>query len=116
MASTREVGVQWTQTAADDLEAIIDYIADESIASAVRVFQKIRARAQRLSAFPQRGRIVPELRAHGILTYRELVQRPWRILYRVDAETVYVLGVIDGRRNVEDILLDRFVRQSPEKS
>ena len=116
MASTKEFCVQWTQTAADDLEAIINYIAEESIASAVQVFQKIKARAERLNSFPQRGRIIPELRAHGILTYRELIQRPWRILYRVEADTVYVLGVIDGRRNVEDILLDRFVRQSPEGS
>lgn len=113
MASTRKFTIQWTQTAADDLEAIIDYIADESIASAVQVFQKLRARAGRLRAFPQRGRVVPELRAHGILTYRELIEGPWRILYRIEADTVYVLAVIDARRNVEDILLDRFVRRPP---
>ena len=50
------------------------------------------------------------MRAQGILTYRELIERPWRILYRVEANTVYVLALIDARRNVEDILLDRFVR------
>lgn len=116
MPSTRKFSVQWTQTAADDLEPIIDYVADESISSAVHVFQKLRARAARPTSFPQRGRVVPELKAHGMLTYRELIERPWRILYRIEADTVYVLAVIDARRNVEDLLLDRFVRQPPETS
>jgi len=112
--STRKFRVQWTQTAAGDLESIIDFIADDSMTSAVRVFQELRARAPRLASFPQRGRIVPELRAHGMLTYRELIESPWRILYRIEADTVYVLAVIDARRNVEDLLLDRFVRRPPE--
>ncbi len=49
-----------------------------------------------------------ELRYYGILIYRELSSRPWRIIYRVEQNTVWVLAVIDGRMNVEDILLDGF--------
>ena len=49
-----------------------------------------------------------------MLTCRELIESPWRILYRIEADTVYVLAVIDARRNVEDLLLDRFVRRPPE--
>ena len=56
---------------------------------------------------PERGRIVPELREQGITVYRELVEPPWRILYRIESDRVWVLAVIDGRRNVEDILLKR---------
>lgn len=113
MPSARKFSVQWTQAAADDLESVIDFIADDSITSAVLVFQKLKARAARLTSFPQRDRVVPELKAHGMLTYRELIEGPWRILYRIEADTVYVLAVIDARRNVEDLLLDRFVRRPP---
>jgi len=38
------------------------------------------------------------------------VIRPWRVIYRIEAERVYVVAVIDGRRNVEDILLARLLR------
>jgi len=53
---------------------------------------------------------VPELAAVGVHTYRELVVSPWRLVYRISAKTVYVLAVLDGRRNIEDVLLDRLVR------
>ena len=59
---------------------------------------------------PERGRVVPELAAVGIRTYRELVVEPWRLVYRITEKTVYVLAVLDGRRNIEDVLLDRLVR------
>jgi hypothetical protein len=59
---------------------------------------------------PNQGRIVPELKEQGIQTYRELIVAPWRIVYRVSDTTVFVLSVIDSRRNVEDILLDRLIK------
>jgi toxin ParE1/3/4 len=58
---------------------------------------------------PERGRIVPELREQGIILYREIILAPWRVIYRIVGQTVYVLAVLDARRNLEDILLDRFV-------
>jgi plasmid stabilization system protein ParE len=58
---------------------------------------------------PLQGSVVPELRYHNILTYLELIGPPWRIIYKVEQNNVWVLAVIDGRRTVEDILLDRFL-------
>lgn len=63
-----------------------------------------------LYTLPDRGRIVPELHDQGINIYREISVPPWRIIYRISDSTVYVLSVIDSRRNVEDILLNRFIR------
>jgi len=45
-----------------------------------------------------------------VLTYRELIVRPWRIIYRFDAQRVYVLGVLDGRRDLASLLLERLTR------
>jgi len=103
--------VSWTETAFRDLENIIDYISPDNIDVALDKYNLIKKEALKLSSFPKRGRIVPELQAHNIITYREIIINPWRIIYRIDHNTVYVLSVFDGRRNFEDILLERFIKE-----
>ncbi|TEB10676.1 Plasmid stabilization system protein [Pelotomaculum sp. FP] len=101
--------VFWTQTAQHDLKKIIEYIAADSEIQARRIYLAIKQKAASLQHMPLQGRIVPELRDFSVLTYRELISPPWRIIYKTDKNKVWVLAVIDGRRNVEDILLDRFI-------
>lgn len=101
--------VFWTQTAQLDLKNIIEYIPADSEIQARRVYLVIKQKAANLQQMPLQGRIVPELRYYSILTYRELISPPWRIIYKIEENKVWVLAVIDGRRNVEDILLDRFL-------
>ncbi len=104
----REVyDVRWSETAERDLVAIVEYIADDSVSRAYEVFEKLRRKARSLRTFPVRGRIVPELQEQGITQYHELVISPWRIIYRTSEKTIYVLSVLDSRRNIEDILLRR---------
>jgi plasmid stabilization system protein ParE len=100
-------GVLWTKTAEQDLGAIIDYVSRDGLDRALEILHAIRVTAAGLAAMPDRGRIVPELKAHGISTYRELVISPWRLIYRTEGKNVTLLSVIDGRRNLEDILLER---------
>ncbi|WP_093882738.1 type II toxin-antitoxin system RelE/ParE family toxin [Syntrophus gentianae] len=99
--------VEWVSVAQVDLKQIINYIAIKSPGNALHVLRKIRQSASSLYTFPERGRIIPELQSHGINVYRELIEGPWRIVYRITDTTVYVLSVIDSRQNVEDILLNR---------
>ncbi len=101
--------VQWASVAENDLKGIIEYIAEDSLANAISVFEKIKEKALGLNQFPERGRIVPELKDQGIALYRELIVSPWRIIYRIMDKTIYVLSVLDSRQNVEDILLKRFI-------
>jgi toxin ParE1/3/4 len=101
--------VWWSETAEEDLLSIIEYISRENPLQAKKIFGEIKKRAESLSAFPDRGRIVPELQDQGITLYRELIIGPWRIMYRVSENTVYVLSVLDSRQNVEDILLKRLI-------
>jgi len=101
--------VYWTETAFHDLESIIDHIAIDSIDSALDIYQKIKNKSNTLITLPFRGRIVPELEFHNILTYRELIFSPWRIIYRIESNIVYVVSVFDGRRNIEDLLLSRLI-------
>ncbi|MCC5872860.1 MAG: type II toxin-antitoxin system RelE/ParE family toxin [Gammaproteobacteria bacterium] len=103
--------VVWSAAAAADLEAIIDFIlAEDSPEQALRVIEKLQLRAQGLTALSSRGRIVPELRDAGIAIYRELLESPWRIVYRLDGDRVLVLAVLDGRRDLADLLLERLTR------
>lgn len=101
--------VWWSETAGKDILSIIKYIARENPLQANKIFGEIKKRAESLSAFPDPGRIVPELQDQGITLYRELIIGPWRIMYRVSDNIVYVLSVLDSRQNVEDILLKRLI-------
>ena len=105
----KEFSVSWTSVAKDDLRLIVDYLSLDNPTKADEVIQLIRVQTQKLQELPARGRIVPELRFCGVLLYRELIVSPWRIIYRIDGENIWVLAVIDSRRNVEDILLERFI-------
>ena len=101
--------VLWSNVAESDLTGIVEYIAADNSPSALKIFRKIKQKASNLYSFPQRGRIIPELREQGISQYRELVIPPWRMIYRISEEAVYVLAVLDSRQNIEDILLKRLI-------
>ena len=101
--------VIWSEVAENDLIQIVEYIAINDLSNALKVLKKIKERVALLTTAPQRGRIVPELKDHGILQYRELIIKPWRVVYRISNQDVYVLVVLDARQNVEEILLKRLV-------
>jgi len=95
-----------------DLEELVAYIAVDSPTNATRVLDRIERRAGSLESSPARGRVVPELAHFGMRTWRELVVRPYRLVYRIEGDTVTVLAVFDGRRDLEDVLLERLLRTS----
>jgi toxin ParE1/3/4 len=103
--------VRWSESSEKDLVDIIEYIADDSPFQAYEVFKEVKRKTASLYRFPDRGRIVPELKDQGITQYRELIIPPWRIIYRVSDQKVYVMSVLDSRRNIEDILLKRLIGQ-----
>lgn len=105
-----EFKIIWAQTAAEDLENIILFIAENSPDTALNILKKIKGKVSTLSSSPQRGRVVPELQDHGILIYRELFIPPWRVMFRISESKVDVLSVLDSRQNVEDILLKRLLK------
>lgn len=107
---TKRYEVIWAKTAENDLLKIIEYIARNNPANSIRILRKIKKQTDELSLSPERCRIVPELYDQGITQYREMVITPWRVLYRISDDKVYVLSVFDSRRNIEDILLRRFTQ------
>ena len=84
--------VRWTTDAADDLERICDYIADNRPAVARRIAGDITRAVGGLSAFPNRGR------SGRVDNTRELVLTPLPFIavYEVREEQVLVLRILHG--------------------
>lgn len=102
--------IVWAETAENDLCGIIEYLSKDNPSQAHKNFNKIKRAASSLYHSPNRGRIIPELQEQGVVQYRELIISPWRVMYRISGKTVFVLSVLDSRRNVEDILLERLTQ------
>lgn len=105
----KKYAVIWASTAERDLARIIEYLAIDSPANALKIMDKFKEKAANLYHSPKRGRIIPELQEYGIYQFRELIIAPWRLIYRAQVDKVYVLAVLDSRQNIEDILLKRIL-------
>jgi toxin ParE1/3/4 len=96
-----------THDAASDLGELYDYIAhNDSPRKADAVLDKIEALFKELSEMPDRGSYPKELIALGIREYRQVFFKPYPIIYRVIGKKVYVMLIVDGRRDMQT-LLDR---------
>jgi len=97
--------IKWASPARDDINEIIDFIAEKNKIYSIKVLNKIKENVEKLRTFPSLYRIVPELEKYGYFIYREIIVDYWRIIYKVENNYVFIMLVIDGRRNLEDILL-----------
>lgn len=73
----------WSPAARDDLHDIVAFIARDNLNRAMSFGYELISETERLQEFPELGRIVPEYRNDYI---REIVFRPYRIVYRLDHE------------------------------
>lgn len=101
--------VRWADPALSDLEAIVAFLRTRSPRAAERVVTRVDAKVGALSKFPNRGRIVPELQRIGITKIRELILKPYRLLYEIDAKGVLIVAVFDARRDLEEAIFARLL-------
>jgi len=104
--------VVFARIAEQDLISFVDHIAMNDPVAAGKILEQIKARAQSLVRYPERGRVAPELEFAGLKTHREWVVARWRLVYRIMNRQVYIVAIFDGRRNLEDVLLDRVMRMT----
>ncbi|MFH1953468.1 MAG: type II toxin-antitoxin system RelE/ParE family toxin [Pseudomonadota bacterium] len=99
-----------TDDAARDLNELYDYITvHDSPRKADYVLEQIEKTFSTLSEFPERGVYPKELLKLGIREYREIFFKPYRIIYRVMDKNVYVLLIVDGRRDMQSLLQRRLL-------
>ena len=90
----------WSPQSLRDLEAIREYIAQDSPRYAALVVQRIVAVVERLEVFPESGRVVPELNSPEI---REVIVKPYRVVYRRRVEAVEIATVFRSSRLLPEI-------------
>jgi toxin ParE1/3/4 len=99
-----------TEHALRDLAEIHAYIAEhDAPAKADHVLDRIEKVLASLAAFPEHGSYPNELLALGIREYRETWFKPYRVIYRVEAERVYVYLIADGPRDMQTLLTRRLL-------
>jgi len=87
--------VAWSPRAVEDLEAIAQYISADSAAYAAAVVKAILTTGRQVSQFPRSGRLVPEIGDENI---RELFAYNYRVIYRIEQESVTIAAIVHGRR------------------
>jgi toxin ParE1/3/4 len=103
----RRFEVELTRGAEDDLEQIYRYLAENrSPDDAERLLDAFLEKIQTLERYPLRGGVPKELESIGIREYRQVLMRPFRLIYRIANDTVFIMIIADGRRDMQ-VLLER---------
>ena len=94
-----------------DLEEPYDYIDHHDVpGKADYVLEQIEKVFSSLSENPRRGVYPKELVSIDIKEYREIFFKPYRIIYRIIEKNVFVLLIVDGRRNMQELLQRRLLQ------
>jgi plasmid stabilization system protein ParE len=106
--------IVWAPSAIRDLDDILEYVsADRGTEAPEKLYLDIIERVATLSRLPRRARVVPELKQVGVQEYRELIWTSYRIPFAISGKVVALLGVFDGRRDLNELLLKRALDPLP---
>ena len=94
-----------------DILDLFEYVARSgSPLNARRLIDKLEESILSLEDMPERGHFPPELRRINVFDYREIHVKIYRIIYRITGSDVFVHCVLDGRRDLHDLLERRLIR------
>jgi plasmid stabilization system protein ParE len=104
--------IEWTPDGEESFNEIVEYYgikAGENIAR--KIFNKIIKEIELLAIDEVKTKISPELKDIGINDIYQLTINPWIVYYKIndDNKKVKILLVLDGRRNIEKILIDKVI-------
>jgi len=99
--------VFFLQEALDDLEEIVLYIAQDNYQAALSMHDKIIEKANDLSVFPKRGRLVSEIKM-AAAGFRMLGIKPYIAFYRIIDHNVFIYRVLHGAVNYP-LLFDKML-------
>lgn len=97
--------------AEEDIFDIYRYVLKaDGHARANYVLRRLQETCRSLAQMPRRGHNPPELERVGVRGYREVHFKPYRIIYQIVGRKVFIHGVLDGRRAVQEVLERRLLR------
>ena len=89
--------LRWTEHAVNQLATVADYISLASPVYAEQTVERIVARLRQAQEFPESGRTVPEA---GTLELREMLELPYRVIYRVTRSAIEVIAIVHARQQL----------------
>jgi len=94
--------VSISPSARQDLHDLVSYIAADNPPAAEQFGLRILNEVERTAVMPEIGRVVPEF---GIPDLRELIVRPYRIVYRIDKRRslIEIVRIWHAARGIPDI-------------
>lgn len=88
--------IAFAESALCDLEDIQHWYAEQLVPDVgERLVHELVAKVEQLVAFPESGRIVPEFDMPAL---RELIHPPFRVVYRIAPDTIYIVRVWRSER------------------
>ena len=107
---TKQFTVEFTREAEEDLEAIHAYVLEyRSVEQADALIEQLVRVAVSLETFPMRGAVPKELKLLARERYRQIQSPPYRLMYRVIETRVFVSLIVDGRRDLPELLARRLL-------
>lgn len=99
-----------TNDAQKDLEELYNFIQINDVpGKAEHVLDEIEKAIDGLTELPERGVYPKELLKLGIKEYREVFFKPYRVIYRILENSVFVMLIADGRRDMQSLLSRRLL-------
>lgn len=92
--------LRWTEHAVGDLSTIAEYVSLSSPIYAEQLVDRIVRQLEQACAYPESGRMVPEVAAPDI---RELQVPPYRVIYRVLGDWIEVVSITHSRRSFKEL-------------
>ena len=106
--------IEWTADGVDSLNEILEfYIDNAGEKRASNIYEKIIKEIELLENEEIKTRQTQELKDIGIYDVYELSIVPWKVYYKIknDNKKIYILFVLDTRRNIEEILISKVIDQ-----
>lgn len=94
-----------------DLYEIYGYVRKSGFPiNARKLFSRLEQACLSLADNPKRGHITPELERIGVYEYREIHVKVHRIIYQIVDNNVFIHCILDGRRDLQELLEHRILR------
>ncbi len=94
--------VVWAPIALDRAEEAARFIAADRPAAAAKWIDGLFGAVAKLSAFPDKGRMVPEV---GRAEIREILYGKYRVVHRLEEKRLFILTVRHQRRHFSERIL-----------
>jgi len=103
--------VRISEPALLDLLDINDYyLVEVDDKAADKIIVGLEVAINSLAKLTDRGSVPKELLALGIRQYRQIIIKPYRFIYEPLPDKVIVHAILDGRRDIQSLLVQRLVQ------